>query len=166
MWARKTTSRKDNPDSTAIYINNVQQYTITDSFRGRRVGNKISGADNTANSTPQNISCESGSYTEQDDADWLSSGGARDYGLLKTATNKTVRFVKYHLPMRLNLLLLIELVCNLEHRNMDMIMFSPNVTHNNYYSDYTYINGIRELRFAQFMERQVQYCCLIGNALY
>ena len=32
---------------------------------------------------------------------------------------------------------------------MDMIMFSPNVTHNNYYSDYTYINGIRELRFAQ-----------------
>ena len=66
---------------------------------------KISGADNTANSTPQNISCESGSCTEQDDADWLSSGGARDYGLLKTATNKTVRFVKYHLPMRLNLLL-------------------------------------------------------------
>ena len=66
--------------------------------------NKISGADNTANSTPQNISCESGSCTEQDDADWLSSGGARDYGLLKTATNKTVRFVKYHLPMRLNLL--------------------------------------------------------------
>ena len=64
-------------------------------------------------------------------------------------------------------ILLIELVCNLEHRNMDMIMFSPNVTHNNYYSDYTYyINGIRELRFAQFMERQVQYCCLIGNALY
>ena len=105
MWARKTTSRKDNPDSTAMYINNVQQYTITDSFRGRRVGNKISGADNTANSTPQNISCESGSCTEQDDADWLSSGGARDYGLLKTATNKTVRFVKYHLPMRLNLLL-------------------------------------------------------------
>ena len=39
--------------------------------------------------------------------------------------------------MRLNLLLLIELVCNLEHRNMDMIMFSQNVTHNNYYSDYT-----------------------------
>ena len=69
------------------------------------MGNKISGADNTANSTPQNISCESGSCTEQDDADWLSSGGARDYGLLKTATNKTVRFVKYHLPMRLNLLL-------------------------------------------------------------
>ena len=64
------------------------------------------------------------------------------------------------------LILLIELVCNLEHRNMDMIMFSQNVTHNNYYSDYTYINGIRELRFAQFMERQVQYCCLIGNALY
>ena len=56
------------------------------------------------NSTPQNISCESGSCTEQDDADWLSSGGARDYGLLKTATNKTVRFVKYHLPMRINLL--------------------------------------------------------------
>ena len=44
------------------------------------------------------------SPTEQDDADWLSSGGAHDYGLLKTATNKTVRFVKYHLPMRLNLL--------------------------------------------------------------
>ena len=58
----------------------------------------------------------------------------------------------------INIVLLIELVCNLEHRNMDMIMFSPNVTRNNYYSDYTYINGIRELRFAQFMERQVQYC--------
>ena len=56
------------------------------------------------NSTPQSVSYASGSCTEQDAADWLSSGGARDYDQLKTATNKTVRFVKCHLRMRLNML--------------------------------------------------------------